>query len=146
MQPKQDHSESAPTQANRSGYKSILKHRTLSELLTSELRPSSYFSPVESENEGSTASDDGHSSRGDSRPGVSFRGPSSEEQMATNRNALSPGGYTSQPNTRPSTPGLVKKRISFNTVVEQFIAIEKPNLTKPKSKYWDPRCWNYGDE
>jgi hypothetical protein len=153
VQPKQENSESAEsTQANQPGYKSILKHRTLSELLTNELRPSSYFSPVESQNEGSTPSDNSPSSHGDSRPGVSFLGPSSEEEMATSRSAVRVGGYASQPNTRPSTPSLAnrqfnnKKHISFNTVVEQFVAIEKPNLMKPKSKYGDPRSWNYGNE
>ncbi|KAF8809512.1 hypothetical protein BYT27DRAFT_7136157 [Phlegmacium glaucopus] len=165
--------------------KPILKHRSISELLTSDLISTSpVFSPVESEDEGSispTASStsflsfaagykskrpilthtksDTHitrwgasrSFRKDSPPRIDppgFDASKSQNQSQTHGNissqlgpirgsasqdSSSSGGvgHTSSSGERPK-----KKHISFNTYVEQYIAIEKPK--KNTSGFFGP--------
>ncbi len=201
---KPDDLESSPGATDQPRHKPILKYRSISELLTSELPTSPIFSPTESETEAKpqtsetqnvllldrqsrlskplnpkrpalvhTKSDThiarwgpDRAFRRDSPPRIDPPG-SSLSCIATNQSKSSPDGYfspskirsshsqDSNSSTGTSTTGLVnrrsrhtadkKKHISFNTFVEQCIAIEKPNNDDDTPKVWGERKWDSDD-
>ena len=194
--------ESSPGAADQLRHKPILKYRSISELLTSELPTSPVFSPTESETEAKpqtsetqnvlmldsrsmlskhlpkrpalvhTKSDThiarwgpDRAFRKDSPPRIDPPG-SSISCIATNQSKSTVDGYFSQSQIRSShsqdsnsstgtsATGLnrrsrhtadKKKHISFNTFVEQCIAIEKHNNEDDTPKLWGERKWDYDD-
>ncbi|KAM6497219.1 hypothetical protein JOM56_007692 [Amanita muscaria] len=199
VKPKADNPETPLDGTNQLRHKPILKYRSISELLTSELPSSPVFSPDDLESEetqpqADVASDvsvpdsqatssksarpallhtksDTHITRWN--PNRAFRKDSpprielpsaSTDCIATSQNESGNDGYASQvrssnsqdsSSTGASTTGLAdrrssnanqkKRHISFNTFVEQCIAIEKPNSMEDASKHWGPRRWDYDD-
>lgn len=184
-------------------HKPILKYRSISELLTSELPASPVFSPTELENEVQQTAEENVSDvsvldgkntpsrplnskrpalvhtksdthitrwgphrafRKDSPPRIDP--PGSCSGIATSQSKSSVDGYfspaqirstysqDSNSSTGASTTGLStrqssaahkKKHISFNTFVEQCIAIEKPNNEDDTPKLWSERKWDDDD-
>lgn len=165
--------------SSRPATKPILKHRSIMELLTSDLPSSPMFSPPDSDEDEllrvhsdheppkhltgpgvpeiikrpplmHTKSDThisrwgpNHTFRRDSPPRIIASGPS----VTSEKPPTSPQGSSSD---AVIVPGQKRKHISFNTFVEQCIAIEKPkkkrtmwNVEYPHSKAVDSR---YGEE
>ncbi|KAL1758197.1 hypothetical protein FB107DRAFT_288711 [Schizophyllum commune] len=135
-------------------HKPILKHRSISELLTSELPASPLFSPAESEDEGEGKLGAGHNGHLDTVPEAEEEDDSSKRPslMYTKSDShiakwpdrtfrkdspprVPPPNHPPEHEPRPthhlyshnSDPSKQKKHISFNTFVEQCIAIDKPS-------------------
>lgn len=165
------HSASAVSLLPRT--KPILKHRSISELLTSDLPQSPIFSPHESEDESNRLlplfagleedSSLNHTTHSPMRPGlihtksdthVTRWGPSrflrkdspprvqhpspksdSRQSISTIRASGAVRSSVSQDSTSSasgSEPATKKKHISFNTFVEQCIAIDKHPLSRKR--------------
>ncbi|KAH7890868.1 hypothetical protein F5I97DRAFT_99932 [Phlebopus sp. FC_14] len=134
--------------------KPILKHRSISELLTSDFPPSPMFSPPDSDDDNPISFEDhvqdnstGQSNlprpslmrtksdthitrwgpnrafRRDSPPRVVPSGAPSAAEMHSS--------VLQRPDAMSVVPGQRRKHISFNTFVEQCIAIDKPKKRQP---------------
>ncbi|KAL1747871.1 hypothetical protein HDZ31DRAFT_60902 [Schizophyllum fasciatum] len=135
-------------------HKPILKHRSISELLTSDLPASPLFSPAESEDEGEGKQGAGHNGHLDTvpeaeedddnvqRPSLMYTKSDSHIAKWPDRTfrkdsppRVPPPNHPPEHEQRPthhlyshnSDPSKQKKHISFNTFVEQCIAIDKPS-------------------
>ncbi|TRM57907.1 hypothetical protein BD626DRAFT_204935 [Schizophyllum amplum] len=138
-------------------HKPILKHRSISELLTSELPPSPLFSPAESEDEGDgkpaaathldtvPEAEEDEDVAGVRRPQLMYTKSDSHIAKWPDRAFRKDSPPRVEPPHHPidnvnlheqrpthqlyshnSDPSKQKKHISFNTFVEQCIAIDKP--------------------
>lgn len=158
--------------------KPILKHRSIMELLTSDLPSSPMFSPPDSDEDDLLRVHSDHEPpkhlTGPGVPGITKRPPLMYTKSDTHISRWGPNGTfrrdsppriiapglsvtSEKPPTSPQgsssdaviVPGQKRKHISFNTFVEQCIAIEKPkkkrtmwNVEYPHSKAVDSR---YGE-
>ena len=145
--------------------KPILKHRSICELLTSDFPLSPVFSPLDSEEEDapqimSDGTDPG-SPHKSLRPALlhtksdthitrwgatrAFR-RDSPPRMAPSVPADPPVLLQSESPPSSVVPGQKRKHISFNTFVEQYIAIDKPKKKRPHFSTSNPHLANFDDD
>ncbi|KAG1881080.1 hypothetical protein F4604DRAFT_1922101 [Suillus subluteus] len=121
--------------------KPILKHRSIMELLTSDLPSSPKFSPPESEEDEILHIHSDHEApkhlTGPGVGGITKRPPLTHTKSDTHISLLGP--QTQGSPDAAIVPGQKRKHISFNTFVEQCIAIEKP---KKKRTVWNVEYTN----
>ena len=148
---------------NGAARKPILKHRSICELLTSELPHSPVFSPPDSEED-----DEPHVMSDGADPGSlhkPIRPPLLHTKSDTQITRLGPTRAfrrDSPPRMVPNgpdapasglplpessvVPGQKRKHISFNTFVEQCIAIDKPKKKRPHYPTSNPHLASFDDD
>ena len=143
--------------------KPILKHRSICDLLTSEFPLSPLLSPPDSEEEDAPQIlSDGADPASPHKPirpsllhtksdtNVTRCGPSSafrRDSPPRLAPADPPASSLLQSDSPPPTvPGQKRKHISFNTFVEQCIAIEKPKKKRPYYSTSNPHLANFDDD
>lgn len=146
--------------------KSILKHRSICDLLTSEFPLSPMFSPPDSEEEDApqilsvggdpdfphtpvrpsllqTKSDTNIARWG---PNSAFRRDSPPRVLPNMPGELPASSLLQSESPPPVIPGQKRKHISFNTFVQQCIAIDKPKMKRPHYSRSNPHLANLDDD
>ncbi|KAF7370488.1 DUF1752 domain-containing protein [Mycena sanguinolenta] len=116
-------------------HKPILKHRSITEILQSDLPQSPVFSPADSEDEDEDADDDTlHATR----PALSHTRSAPHVHQLPQSSLRKPSPPRVQPPSMVSASlrqnGLPRRHITFNTFVEQCIAVDSPRRP-PLSNY-----------